>query len=101
MLSNSKNAEARCAAAYAVARLGLLEAFPILDHKIKLARSEKVRSIFSLAIETLKLRKELGNFPDRSEQLSVIMDMRTSANAGERRLAEIVIRRSGIKYGGI
>lgn len=94
--------EERCAAAYVCACLGIREAIPIIRRmKAESPESPHVAFAFEFASACFMIMEMHGSFPERGGQLMRLLEMRESANPAERRFAQIVLEKAGIKYGTI
>lgn len=94
--------ETRVAAAYVCIRLWLSEAGDIIREELeKGIESPHVRFMFEFAARSFEIQGELGGSGNPEYQLLRLLEMRNSQDAGERKLAEIVIAKADIKYGTV
>jgi hypothetical protein len=94
--------EARCAAAFVAARVGLDEAVPVLREALSHDIPEPlVKYALMYAHECLSGMIERGTVPDRDLQLKNLLRMRDSAIPAERRFADIVLEKAAIMYGTV
>ena len=91
----------RCAAAYVIGRLGIQEAMPDLIQAMKKTRSPTVRCMLEFAIASIDIKREFDCFPERKDELLMLMDMRKSEKPEEAKFADVVIRRADIRYGTV
>jgi HEAT repeat protein len=97
-LLSCRSVQARCAAAYIIGRLGIEEALPELMKGLKKTKSPSVRCMFEYAIVSLKIMEEFKCYPEKSEQLLTLMELRASNREEESKFADIVLKKANIQY---
>ncbi|MFH0884235.1 MAG: hypothetical protein V1861_00825 [Candidatus Micrarchaeota archaeon] len=94
--------EARCAAAYVAARIGLVDAIPVLRRAIDGDCEEPiVKNALIFALECLEMMRRSGTVPEKGRQIINLLKMRDSVIPVERRFADIVIEKADVKYGTV
>jgi hypothetical protein len=97
-----QSVEARCAAAYVAAKIGLDEAIPVLKQALSRDIPEPlVKYALRYALDCLDGMVERGTVPDKELQVKNLLDMRDSAIPAERRFADIILEKALIRYGTI
>lgn len=94
-----ESVEARCAAAFVAARIGLDEAVPAL--RMALAKEipdPLIKDALTYSLGCLSGMVARGTIPGKGHQLKKLLEMRDSGILAERRLADIVIEKAGIRY---
>jgi hypothetical protein len=91
----------RCAAAYVIGRLGIQEAMPELIKAMKRTKSPTVRCMLEFAVASIDIKVEFNCFPDRKDELLMLMGMRASDKPEEAKFADIVLKGADIKYGTV
>lgn len=97
-----ESVEARCAAAFVAARIGLDDAIPALRNALSKDTLEPlVKYALVYALECLSGMVARGTIPGRGHQLKKLLEMRDSVIPAERRLADIVLEKADVKYGTV
>lgn len=91
----------RCAAAFVIGRIGIQEAMPELIRALKKTRSPTVRCMVEFAIVSIDIKRQYECFPEKKDELLMLMEMRQSQKPEEAKFAEVVIKEADIKYGTI
>jgi len=97
-----ESVEARCAAAFVAARIGLDGAIPALRGALaKGIPDPVVKDALAYALGCLSGMVARGTIPGKGHQLKKLLEMRDSVIPAERRLADIVIEKAAIRYGTV
>lgn len=98
--NDPESQETRCAAAYVAAKIGLMDAIPVIAEAISRGVADPVvKSALMHAHFVLSGMEERDSAPKKDDQLVNLLKMRNSAVVVERRFAEIVLEKAAIQYG--